>query len=250
MGSLAADYGCLVSQWDAEAVKALRSAVYNGDGSVVGVVCGRLTGDVLQLAGDGLLDAVTQDVEGAVELAAQCAAALRERCWDGDEDLADQLQAALGQGPAPLLRSLPVDLEELASLLEGDPLCGGGRIDLRSGQCWPQSMECDEDDGDEDDEDRWLHVAHEGSREGYRDMELFIATMEDPAITDRLEIAITGTGAFRRFKDLLSRWPQELQRYYQLSNERQRGRARAWLAAEGFRPAGAAKPIRGAGRRD
>jgi hypothetical protein len=46
LGSLAADYGCPVSQWDAEAVKALRSAVYNGDGSVVGVVCGRLTGDV------------------------------------------------------------------------------------------------------------------------------------------------------------------------------------------------------------
>jgi hypothetical protein len=73
-------------------------------------------------------------------------------------------------------------------------------------------------------------------------MELFIATMEDPATIDRLQIAITGTGAFRRFKDVLSRWPQELQRYYQLSNERQRGRARAWLAAEGFRPAGAAKP--------
>jgi hypothetical protein len=64
--------------------------------------------------------------------------------------------------------------------------------------------------------------------------------MEDPAIIDRLQIAITGTGAFRRFKDVLSRWPQELQRYYQLSNERQRGRARAWLAAEGLRPAGAA----------
>jgi hypothetical protein len=44
-------------------------------------------------------------------------------------------------------------------------------------------------------------VAHEGSREGYRDIELFIATMEDPAIIDRLQIAITGTGAFRRFKD-------------------------------------------------
>jgi len=86
-----------VSQWDAEAVKALRIAVYEGDGSVVGVLRGRLTEDVLQLAGDGLLDAVAQDVEGAVELAAECAAALRERCWDGDEDLADQLQAALGR---------------------------------------------------------------------------------------------------------------------------------------------------------
>ena len=86
-----------MSQWDAEAVKALRIAVYEGDGSVVGVLRGRLTEDVLQLAGDGLLDAVAQDVEGAVELAAECATALRERCWDGDEDLADQLQAALGR---------------------------------------------------------------------------------------------------------------------------------------------------------
>jgi len=148
----------------------------------------------------------------------------------------------LGQGATPLLRSLPVDLEELASLLEGDPLYGGGRIDLRSGECWPESLECAEDDGDEDDEDRWLHVAPIGSHEGYRDMELFIATVQDPAVVDRLEIAITGKGAFRRFKDVLSRWPQELQRYYLLNNERQRGRARGWLAAEGFRPGGAAKP--------
>jgi hypothetical protein len=241
------DYGCRESQWDAGAVTALRSAVYNGDGSVVEVVRGRLTEDVLQLAGDGLLDAVAQDVKGAVELAAQCAAALRERRWDGDEDLADQLQAALGQGATPLLRTIAVDLEELASLLEGDPLCGDGRIDLRSGQCWPQSVERGDYDAGEDDEDRWLYVARVASPEGYRDMKLFIATVEDPGIADRLEIAITGKGAFRRFKDVLSRWPHELQRYYLLSNERQRGRARAWLAAEGFRPA-FGRPIKRADR--
>jgi len=233
-----------VGQWDVEAVTALHMGVHNADGSVVGVVRGRLTEQVLQLAGDGLLDALAKDVEGAVDLAAQCAAALRERCWDGDEDLADQLQAALGSGATPLLRSVPVDLEELASLLEGDPLCGGGRIDLRYGMCWPHSVEYGEDDEDENDEDRWLHVPRLGSREGYRDMELFIARVQDdPALVDRLQIAIsTSKGAFRRFKDVLSRWPQELQRYYLLSNERQRGRARAWLAAEGFRPAGAAQP--------
>jgi len=165
------DYGCLVSQWDPAQVTALRAGVYNADGSVVGVVRGRLTEQVLQLAGDGLLDALAQGVEGAVDLAAQCAAALRERCWDGDEELADQLQAALGWGATPLLRSLRVDLEELASLLEGDPLCGGGRIDLRSGVCWPYGVGYGEDDEDDDDEDRWLHVAPLGSREGYRDME-------------------------------------------------------------------------------
>lgn len=81
-----------MNQWDAEAVTALRAGVYNADGSVVGVVRGRLTEQVLQLAGDGLLDALAKDVEGAVDVAAQCAVVLRERCWDGDEDLADQLQ--------------------------------------------------------------------------------------------------------------------------------------------------------------
>jgi hypothetical protein len=98
------------------------------------------------------------------------------------------------------------------------------------------------DDVDEVDEDRWLHVPCLGSRDGYRDMELFIAKVGDPALIERLQTAITGKGAFRRFKDVLSCWPHELQHYYLLSNGRQRGRARAWLAAEGYRPAGAAKP--------
>jgi hypothetical protein len=229
-----------MTEWPANAVKELRAAVYTGGGSVVEVVLGRLTDDVLQLAGDGLLDAVAQDVEGAAALATQCAAALRERDWEGDEELADQLRAVLGQRATPLLRPLPIDLEQLASLLEGDPLWGGGRIDLKSGECWPGSLEFEDDDDDED-EDRWLHVECVGSHQAYRDMELFIATVDEPAIVDRLEIAINGKGAFRRFKDVLSRWPEVLERYYLLSNERQRGRARAWLAAAGYRPASVAK---------
>ncbi len=52
---------------------------------------------------------------------------------------ADQLDAQLGSCPAPLLRPLPVDLEELAGILEGDPLNAGGRIDLRTGEVWPQA---------------------------------------------------------------------------------------------------------------
>ncbi len=33
-------------------------------------------------------------------------------------------------------RALPVDLDELAMIREGDPLNGGGRIDLRTGEVW------------------------------------------------------------------------------------------------------------------
>jgi hypothetical protein len=72
-------------------------------------------------------------------------------------------------------------------------------------------------------------------------MERFIATVKDPEIADRLQIAITGKGAFRRFKDVLARWPEELARYFLLCEERQRGRARAWLAGKGYRPAAGSK---------
>jgi Uncharacterised protein family (UPF0158) len=230
-----------MSEWDGDAVEALRGAVFRGDESVIEVVRGKLTDEVLQLAGDGLLDAVGQGVPEAAGVAAECAAALRERGWAGDEDLADQLEAVLNLGATPMLRQLPVDLEQLASLLEGDPAWGGGRIDLETGDCWPESDEYEDDGLDEDeDEDHWLYVECVGSHEGYRDMELFIATVQDPTIVDRLEIAIRGKGAFGRFKDVLSRWPDELQRYFLFSGERQRGRARAWLAAAGYRPVKAA----------
>ena len=232
-----------MTDWDADAVKALRGAAFRGDRSIVEVVRGRLSDEVLQLAGDCILDAVAQGVPEAPELAAQCAALLRKRTWDGDEELADQLEAVLSLGPTPMLRPLPVDLEQLASALEGDPVYGGGRIDLKTGECWPWGPDYDDEALDEDnDEDRWLYVECVGSHQGYRDMELFIATVDDPNIVDRLEIAISGKGAFRRFKDVLSRWPEELHRYFLFSGERQRGRARAWLAAAGYRPVSAAKP--------
>jgi hypothetical protein len=73
-------------------------------------------------------------------------------------------------------------------------------------------------------------------------MERFIGTIADRDRADRLEIASEGEGAFRRFKDVLARWPDELERWYAFPEERQRGRARAWLAAAGYRPAPPTEP--------
>jgi hypothetical protein len=197
--------------------------------------------DSLQLVGDGLLSALAQGVDGAKELATQCIGALRERGWVGDDDLADHLASAIGEGPTPMLRPLPVPLDELAVLLEGDVLSGGGRIDLETGEVWHRAaIEYEQEIGNEnpedEDPDRWLYVDCEGSNEAYRDMEWFIGTVSDPDRADRLWIAIQGRGAFRRFKDVLSRWPGEVDRWYAFSEDRQRGRARSWLAAMGYRP--------------
>jgi hypothetical protein len=81
-------------------------------------------------------------------------------------------------------------------------------------------------------------ISSTGSRDGYRDMVLFVDTIDDDDRVDRLGIALQGRGAFRRFKDVLARWPDELDRWYEFSNDRQRGRARTWLADAGYRVAG------------
>lgn len=125
-------------------------------------------------------------------------------------------------------------------------MSGGGRIDLRTGEVWQRAaIEYAREIGDEDESDDsscWLWVGCEGSRAGYGDMALFIGAVSNAERADRLDIAIQGRGAFRRFKDVLARWPDELDRWYALSEDRQRGRARAWLADAGYRVAPRSTP--------
>ena len=65
----------------------------------------------------------------------------------------------------------------------------------------------------------------------------FVATVTDPVLADRLDVALDGRGAFRRFKDVLDRDPDELTRWYVFFGDRRRGRARAWLAMHALKPA-------------
>ena len=226
-----------------ERLRKFRAAVFTADGeALVSLLrAGPWPGHALQLIGDGLQAALAQSIGGSRELAERCVSDLRERDWEGDHDLVAALTASLGAGPAPLLRSLPVDLDELVDVLEGDAVTGGGRIDLHTGEVWPEAVfeygiEGEEEE-DLDDGERWLWVVSEGSRAGYRDMELFVAGVGEPDLADRMARALEGRGAFRRFRDELTRWPDIEDRWYVYSAERRRGRARAWLAAEGFTPA-------------
>ena len=211
------------------------------DGTAVVEMTGPATPENgLQAFGDWVLAALEQRADGAAEAARLMNPALRERDWEGDDVLAHQIDALLGSGAMPDLRPLPVDLDVLAGIWEGDPMSGGGRVDLATGEVWAAPADeyarvtGHEDEDESDDPDKWLWVHCEGSRDGYRDMELFIGTVRDPGRADRLEIAISGRGAFRRFKDVLGRRPGELDRWYAFSAERQHGRARAWLADAGY----------------
>lgn len=84
--------------------------------------------------------------------------------------------------------------------------------------------------------DRFIAIPSEGSPEGYRDMEAFIATVRNRRLQERLEIAISGRGAFRYFKDVLLDYPAERERWFQFKRERQYLRILDWLEAHGIAP--------------
>jgi len=191
---------------DTERRRALRGALARVDGAAVVAAVEAIDLErFLQFAGDALLIALRQGVSGARPWAERCARVLRERGWEGDEQLAVEIDCALGSGEPSHLVELAVDLEELSELLEDELGADGGRIDLHTGLVWTQSaLEYQDEIGEAlpvDDDERWLWVPSEGSGEAYRDMQDFVATRSDPGVADRLGIAIDGKGAFRRFKD-------------------------------------------------
>lgn len=62
--------------------------------------------------------------------------------------------------------------------------------------------------------DRFVKIDPASSREQYRWMERFVASVEDPQLRERLLISIDGKGAFRRFKDVLLTYPAERERWF------------------------------------
>lgn len=61
---------------------------------------------------------------------------------------------------------------------------------------------------------KFLHLEPASSREQYRWMERFVASVEDETLKERLVLAIDGKGAFRRFKDVLLSYPVERDRWF------------------------------------
>ena len=60
----------------------------------------------------------------------------------------------------------------------------------------------------------WIRVEPIPSREQYRMMERFIATVTNTGLKDALQDSIVGKGAFRRFKDAVGRYPEERKRWF------------------------------------
>jgi hypothetical protein len=75
----------------------------------------------------------------------------------------------------------------------------------------------------------------------------FIATRTHRDLIGRIEVAVVGAGALSGPApsiglERLPDWPEDRDDWFESSNERRRGRARAWLADKGYQPEVQPKP--------
>jgi hypothetical protein len=74
------------------------------------------------------------------------------------------------------------------------------------------------------------------ARESYRDMSQFVAAVHHRRAADLLDRAISGRGAFRRFKDTLFEFPELRDQWFRYRSARTRRRALSWLADQELIP--------------
>ena len=141
-------------------------------------------------------------------------------------------------------RTVRVDLDELRFAIEDASYDHRYFLDTETGDVILASEMFDDEETqrqlaeiDEAESGRYLQVLRANSREGYDDMQDFIATVSDEHLQELLDVAIRGRGAFRRFKDVLARHPGEQERWFDFQAARLDARAREWLAEEGCEPA-------------
>ena len=75
------------------------------------------------------------------------------------------------------------------------------------------------------------------SRIQYQWLDEFIKEIEDEPLRARMEAAINGKGAFRRFKDILLTLPDERRRWFEFRDVMMRKRIVDWVREVGIEPA-------------
>jgi len=132
-------------------------------------------------------------------------------------------------------KKLRVDLGELCEAIEDGSFDNEYFLDLETGEIILISEHMDDEETEklkdriEKKFDRYEQIPKVESHEGYRDMVDFIATLYNEHLAELLEVAINGKGAFRRFKDVLLNYPEEMEKWFQFKDDRMEKRALEWL---------------------
>jgi hypothetical protein len=142
-------------------------------------------------------------------------------------------------------RRVPVNWDDLEMALTSNPGEWSFYLDLRTGEVpmVPVDRLGEDDDwpSEEDLDDalaggHLIHVEPLGSRIEYGWMAEFAETVGDARLRDRLDVALDGHGAFRRFKNVLLDFPAERERWFAFQGERLRAAAREWMAVHDIEP--------------
>lgn len=134
------------------------------------------------------------------------------------------------------------DLQEICFLFEDSSCEHRGYLDLKTGeiiQIFDDIMDPDEkefldDKVDEGLGERYITIPNAESYDGYQDMKDFIDTVKEMKLKEKLYNAISGSGAFRRFKDVLNYYPKEKERWFKFKDEKVMERVNEWLEEEGI----------------
>jgi hypothetical protein len=132
-------------------------------------------------------------------------------------------------------KTLRIDLEGLCSAMEDSSDEHNCYLDLETGEILLISDYMNDEEikklRDKIDEnfDRYEQLPKAESYESHDDMEDFVATVKDEHLVELLYIAVNGKGAFRRFKDVLERYPEERERWFHFKDDKLKQRALEWI---------------------
>ena len=115
------------------------------------------------------------------------------------------------------------DLKSYLNLITGDVI----RV-FQGAEKLPSDPETDDD---------YLLIDPISSREQYHWMEEFIEIVEDGPLKEKLNIAIDGKGAFRRFKDVLMGYPAERERWFTKRSSKLHAHMIEWIQVKRIKPA-------------
>lgn len=150
-----------------------------------------------------------------------------------------------------LMKKIPIHWDDLESAFERNSpdtesfldITGGHVVSLTAGDPETPSLKAKvaQNIGN------YTRVDPASSREQYRWMERFVASVTEPQLRERLVMAIDGKGAFRRFKDVLLAYPAERERWFTYRADLLHWHMHQWLLEHEIEPTtqapwGEAKP--------
>jgi hypothetical protein len=87
-----------------------------------------------------------------------------------------------------------------------------------------------------DESGRFVDIPRKPSYEAYNFMVEFANSVTNKHLREKLDIALEGKGAFRRFKNVISDYPEEEKRWFAFKDKRMRDEVIEWLNDLGIEP--------------